>query len=738
MKNFTALAAEQIKADYFDIYTEATVSDFNKYKKSSQYKNELSEREHKLKKEFFNSKENQKVWNVYRNPRMPSVNDIYQHTKSKVEKVLKHHTLGFIPQSYMSFDNVMELNRVNYLMFTFMLNTDDPLFNLFYKTEQYNSLKSFIVEQIEDELTHSFYKLNKLSEDNQEFLSKKLKVVQLSDLLKSELRTARKTIMSKLSAYFTQSVILETLYLNEEYEFLKLHKNYKETVLKMIKKEIPSDYALFYPEARALTREFVLHIGPTNSGKTYDAIQDMMQAETGIYLSPLRLLALEIQEKLNAHGVPCDLYTGEEQDFIPDARHMSCTIEELSTFKHYDLAVIDEAQLIKENQRGWAWTQAILGVCADKVHVCMSEDAKDIVIKLIEMCNDNYTVVEHTRQTPLRVQGKTFNFPEDVQPHDALIVFSRKAVLQVAAELEKRGVKASVIYGALPCTVRREEVRKFINGETDVVVATDAVGMGLNLPIERIVFLETMKFDGTTFRPLNHSEVKQIAGRAGRRGIYDVGYVATSENVSFIKNLLKQHYEPIAKAKILFPESLLEIDVPLLDILILWQSIQDTTLFEKADIKKEIDLSKYLAKNNIILDKQTHLKMIEIPFEHEDAILLASWGALIKLHLENKYIINCFPIPSTTDDESLEDMEKDYRLLELLYSFIRLIGYTELDLDVIVKAKENTSEKIVNYLKKNKKKLTKRCTICGKKMPWNSKYNTCKACHFKFEVDYSI
>jgi hypothetical protein len=83
----------------------------------------------------------------------------------------------------------------------------------------------------------------------------------LSDLIKAELRTAKKTILTKLSDYFESKILLETLYLNEEYEFLKLHKNYKETVLKMIKKEIPSDYALFYPEARALKREFVLHIG---------------------------------------------------------------------------------------------------------------------------------------------------------------------------------------------------------------------------------------------------------------------------------------------------------------------------------------------------------------------------------------------------------------------------------------------------------------------------------------------
>lgn len=730
MKNFTALAAEQIKADYFTSFTDASLSDFNKYKKSDDYKDLLRDEEQKLRKSYFNSKENQKLWNTYRNHRLPPVNDVYHHAKLSIEKLLQGHLLGFIPRVHLGVYDALILNRNNYLMFTSMLNEETPLFHLYYQDEELKSVKSYLLDMIEDEIFQSFFKLNKLSEDNLEFLSKKLNTVNILDLLQSEFRTLKKMVIQRVIQHFDARHILENIYLNPEYEFLKAYKNYKETVLKMIKKEIPSDYSLFYPEARSLTREFVLHVGATNSGKTYDAIQEMMSAETGIYLSPLRLLALEIQEKLNAHGVPCDLYTGEEQDFVPGARHMSCTIEELSTFHHYDLAVIDEAQLIKENQRGWAWTQAILGVRADKVHVCMSEDALEIVIKLIEMCHDTYTIIRHERNTPLKVQSKLFKFPDDVKPHDALIVFSRKSVLQIAAELEKRGIRASVIYGALPCTVRREEVRKFIDGETDVVVATDAIGMGLNLPIQRVVFLETMKFDGVTFRSLNHAEIKQIAGRAGRRGIYDVGYVATIENLNFIRSKLKKNYQPIERAKILFPESLLEIDVPLLDILILWQSIQDTSLFEKANIDKEIELSKYLAKRQIELDKDVHLKFIEIPFEHDNATLLSAWGALIELYLENKYILNCFPVPETTSEETLEEMEQDYRILELLYSFIRLIGYEDIDLDIVVKAKERTSECIVDYLKKNKKKLEKRCTRCGRKMKWSTPHNICNKCYF--------
>jgi ATP-dependent RNA helicase SUPV3L1/SUV3 len=124
------------------------------------------------------------------------------------------------------------------------------------------------------------------------------------------------------------------------------------------------------------------------------------------------------------------------------------------------------------------------------------------------------------------------------------------------------------------------------------------------------------------------------------------------------------------------------------------------------------------------------LKFIEIPFEHDNAMLLASWGSLIELYLENKYILNCFPIPETTSAETLEEMEQDYRILELLYSFVRLIGYTDLDLDIVVKAKERTSGCIVDYLKNNKKKLEKRCTRCGRKMKWSNPHNICNKCYF--------
>ena len=198
---------------------------------------------------------------------------------------------------------------------------------------------------------------------------------------------------------------------------------------------------------------------------------------------------------MNLDGCACNLLTGEETIDIPGAKHQASTVEMLDLTKIYDCAVIDEAQMIADKDRGGAWTTAVLGVCAEEVHVCCAMNAVELLIHLIDDCEDTYEVVYHQRQTRLALDNENFDFPGSVHEKDALIVFSRRNVHAVASELQRRGVLCSVIYGALPYDVRHEEARKFMNGETQVVVATDAIGLGMNLPIRRIVFLEQSKFD---------------------------------------------------------------------------------------------------------------------------------------------------------------------------------------------------------------------------------------------------
>ena len=178
---------------------------------------------------------------------------------------------------------------------------------------------------------------------------------------------------------------------------------------------------------------------------------------------------------------------------------------------------------------------------------------------MIKRCGDQYRVIRHKRNTRLTVERKLFSLISDLKKGDALIVFSKKSVLALAAHLEGQGVRCSVIYGSLPPATRREQVRRFLEKETEVVVSTDAIGMGLNLPIRRIVFVETQKFDGVSKRDLEPGEIKQIAGRAGRFGLYEEGFVAAVENIELIEDGLGRLPIPLLKAYIGFPEQLLPL-----------------------------------------------------------------------------------------------------------------------------------------------------------------------------------
>lgn len=272
-----------------------------------------------------------------------------------------------------------------------------------------------------------------------------------------------------------------------------------------------------YRETRRVKREFYLHLGETNTGKTYNAMQRLKGSSRGIYLSPLRILALENYERLNNEGVKCSLFTGEEEIIVEGATHISCTIEKLDIEEEYQVAIIDEVQMIDDDQRGAAWTRALLGVKSKEVHLCGSLNAKNIIIKILEDCEENYTLKLYQRQIPLQLQQQNFSY-RNIEEGDALVVFSKKRVLELAYEFADLGIKASLIYGDLPPEVRRKQYEQFINKETKILICTDAIGMGVNLPIKRIIFMDIKKYDGNEFRFLNSHEVKQIAGRAGRKG----------------------------------------------------------------------------------------------------------------------------------------------------------------------------------------------------------------------------
>lgn len=483
-----------------------------------------------------------------------------------------------------------------------------------------------------------------------------------------------------------------------------------------------------FEAGKELKRKFTLHIGPTNSGKTYQALQALKQAETGVYLGPLRLLALEVAENMNADGCPCSLLTGEEYIDVPDARKTASTIELLNYDEHYDVAVIDEAQMLEDPFRGPHWVRAISLVDADEVHICMSPEALDILGMIMEKMEAPYEIAFHERLVPLKYRG-LFRDITEVEKGDALIAFSRKRVLQIAAELESKGIRASVIYGALPPASRREEVRRFSDGETSCVVATDAIGMGISLPIRRVIFTESEKFDGKKSRSLNRTEIKQIAGRAGRFGKYDLGEVLTMSDPRRISNALKLSAKQIEKLTIAFPQEALDYDSPLKDMLEYWNALPKNDLFLREDMSDALKLLNSLGHIPKDTDKALLYTLISCPVDVKNPSLVQYWASACSRILRNENIFRPY-FPEST----LEECELKYRAYDIYHQLLRRIGIE----DDCLEEKEKLSAKINEFLKQEKSDFLKRCRICGREMSMNSRFSICDVCykrHYNFEDD---
>lgn len=304
-------------------------------------------------------------------------------------------------------------------------------------------------------------------------------------------------------------------------------------------------YHKLYP-ARRLTRRWIALLGPTNSGKTHRSIEAMAAAEHAIYLSPLRLMALENQERIESMGVPCSLVTGEEEIIREGATHFCCTVEEFARFRHqhWDVVVVDEVQMMADPQRGWAWVDALVSAHTPKLMMTGPALIEPSLRTLCELCEDQLQVQRTKRLSPVEVAKRATTL-ERLEPGSLLVAFSRKLVLELKGMLESAGKSVSVVYGALSPEVRREQARRFREGEADIMVATDAVGMGLNLPAHTLCFYTDEKFDGIQNRQLKVQEVKQIGGRAGRFGHHDSGEI-TALDPQTLKSIRRLFNSPDA------------------------------------------------------------------------------------------------------------------------------------------------------------------------------------------------
>ncbi|MFC0170549.1 helicase-related protein [Pseudoduganella danionis] len=313
-----------------------------------------------------------------------------------------------------------------------------------------------------------------------------------------------------------------------------------------------AEYPATFDVARRIKRRFIAVLGPTNSGKTHMAIEALAKAPSGVYLAPLRLLALENYERLQgmqARGKPLavSLVTGEERRLVPGATHVASTVEMLDTRTEVDVVVIDEIQMLADRDRGAAWTAAVCGAPAHTVYLVGAPEARRAIEALAARLECELEVHILKRKGPLSMEPTAVRKLGNLRRGDAVICFSRREVLMWRDMVTELGLSVATVYGNLSPEVRRAQAQRFREGAADVVVGTDAIAMGLNMPIARIVMTTTVKYNGYEEEEIPAALARQIAGRAGRYGVHEEGLVAGYDNETHnvMRSLLKEKPVPI-------------------------------------------------------------------------------------------------------------------------------------------------------------------------------------------------
>ena len=254
-------------------------------------------------------------------------------------------------------------------------------------------------------------------------------------------------------------------------------------------------------------------LGPTNTGKTFLAIETMLSFDSGMIGFPLRLLAREVYDKVikKISQDKVALITGEEKIIPSNAKYFLCTVESMPINKHLDFVGIDEIQMCADHERGHIFTDRLLNVRGDKLTMFMgSSTIRNIVKKL----NEDTEFINRDRLSKLSFIGH--KKISRINRKTAIIAFSTEEVYAIAELVRRQKGGAAIVMGSLSPKTRNAQVNLYQSGDVDFLVATDAIGMGINMDLENVFFSNLRKFDGKKLRKLNLSEIGQIAGRAGR------------------------------------------------------------------------------------------------------------------------------------------------------------------------------------------------------------------------------
>jgi len=280
-------------------------------------------------------------------------------------------------------------------------------------------------------------------------------------------------------------------------------------------------------------------LGPTNTGKTFMAIETMLSFESGMIGFPLRLLAREVYDKIIKKINPdkVALITGEEKIIPLNAKYYLCTVESMPINKNLEFVGIDEIQMCSDPERGHIFTDRLLNLRGEKLTMFMgSNTIRNIISKL----DEDTEFINKPRLSKLSYMGH--KKISRINRKTAIIAFSAEEVYAIAELVRRQKGGAAIVMGSLSPKTRNAQVNLYQSGDADFLVATDAIGMGINMDLENVYFSNLKKFDGKKLRRLNLSEIGQIAGRAGRYlndgsfGITGDCNEINSEEVEFLEN----------------------------------------------------------------------------------------------------------------------------------------------------------------------------------------------------------
>ena len=604
-------------------------------------------------------------------------------------------------------------------------------YNLIWRGEE-PPVKDDINRVNDDLLAHFRVAIDDLLNELQD-MSEKLNI-EVETMQEFIVRFASVQIESSRTLKFKEKSKRRILFHFAEYIKPLLEKQKREELLaKTIR-----DFKNLFPLARKLKRKIIFHVGPTNSGKTYQALKALENATTGYYLAPLRLLALEGYENLKRDGVAVSLITGEEEIIDEESTHISSTIEMMNSSVDVDVCVIDEIQMISDRDRGWAWANAFMGAAAKVVILTGSRNALPAVKELCTYLGEELEVVEFKRKNELTMMSYPTSMRK-IEPQTAIVAFSRRDVLSLKQQLSEK-YRVSVVYGNLSPEVRREEAKRFREGESEILVATDAIAMGLNLPIKTILFAKDNKFDGLRRRELLPTEVIQISGRAGRYGFEERGYVGALEE-NALKTIDKAFHSPLPDIEL--PVSVMASleHVMLIGEILETQNITtilgffaDNMEFDGPFMAANIDSMLEIAAivDEYSLDLKTRFYLSCAPASISSPYIESVFHRYIRQIEAGGEVLYIpprdMPAFAQTNDMLLnaEDRVREISLyLWLSFKFPDIFQDTQKALA----ARVRLNNFIENSLRQGH--FTKKCRRCGKVLDFSYRFSICDSCHSK-------